>query len=319
MTVARPAGTAELQSETWSALGTTVVVRYQGPADPAVREAVAAELNAIDAAASRFRPDSELVSVNAAAGTRQPVGPLLLEAMRLAVRAAAVTDGAVDPSLGTSLITAGYDRDWRLLKGIAPDAPFGPGDRIVALRRRQPRWREIELWDDPPSIRIPAGVQLDLGATAKALAADRAARAAHEAVQVSVLVALGGDIATAGPAPAGGWLVHVTDDHRAGPEAPGQTIRIGSGGLATSSIATRRWIHDGQPMHHILDPRYGDPVRTQWRTVSVAAATCADANIASTAAIVLSSQAPEWLAEHELPARLVELDGTVRMQGAWPS
>ncbi|MGH2896566.1 MAG: FAD:protein FMN transferase, partial [Solirubrobacteraceae bacterium] len=148
---------------------------------------------------------------------------------------------------------------------------------------------------------------------------DRGARAAHEAGATGVLVALGGDIATWGPSPADGWAIHVTDDHRDGPGAPGQTIAIRSGGVATSSLATRRWRHDGRTMHHILDPRSGEPVRGPWRTVSVAADTCADANIAATAAIVLGAGAPAWLAEQALPARLVALDGTVSTQGGWPS
>jgi len=134
-----------------------------------------------------------------------------------------------------------------------------------------------------------------------------------------VLVSLGGDIATCGPAPAEGWLIHVTDDHRDGPGAPGQTIAIRSGGLATSRIATRRWMHDGRPMHHILDPHTGLPVAGRWRTVSVAAGTCADANIAATAAIVLGADAPDWLARYALPARLVALDGTIHAQGGWPA
>jgi thiamine biosynthesis lipoprotein len=71
-------------------------------------------------------------------------------------------------------------------------------------------------------------------------------------------------------------------------------------------------------MHHILDPRDGAPVTITWRTVSVAAATCADANIASTAAIVLGAGAVEWLAEQRLPARLVALDGTAQFVGGWP-
>ena len=111
----------------------------------------------------------------------------------------------------------------------------------------------------------------------------------------------------------------MTDDHRDGPEAPGQTISIQSGGLATSSITARRWLQGGRAMHHILDPRDAEPVRATWRTVSVAAATCLDANIASTAAIVLGEQAQSWLAEQGLPARLVAVDGKVVIQGGWPA
>jgi thiamine biosynthesis lipoprotein len=319
MTAISAARPAELRTETWPALGTTAVLRYEGPDDPAIRAAVERELAAIDVAASRFRVDSELCRLNAARGARVVVSPLLLEAVRLGIRAAEVSGGAVDPTLGHSLISVGYDRDWRQLTAVPADAPLGAGDRIVVQRRRTGRWQSIELWDDPPGMRIPRGVSLDLGATAKALAADRAARAANAASDAGVLVALGGDVATCGPAPADGWLIRVADDHRAGPDAPGQTISIRSGGLATSSIVTRRWLHRGRPMHHILDPRHGGPVRTPWRTVSVAAASCADANIAATAAIVLGRDAPGWLGEQTLPSRLVELDGTVRTQGRWPS
>jgi thiamine biosynthesis lipoprotein len=319
---ARAASGAELQTETWAALGTTVVVRHGGPPDPAVVAAVRAELAAIDAAASRFRSDSELSRVNALGkrgGGTIATSPLLAEAVRLAIRAADVSDGAVDPTLGESLIGLGYDRDWCELDAIPSAAPLAPGPRIVVRHRRAARWPQIDVRDQPPQITVPAGLALDLGATAKALAADRAARAAHDVAGAGVLVALGGDIATCGAAPAEGWTVHVTDDHRDGPDAPGQRVAIHAGGLATSSIATRRWVHDGRPMHHILDPRSGQPVRGPWRTVSVAADTCADANIAATAAIVLGDEAPGWLARHSLPARLVGLDGTVRAQGGWPA
>jgi thiamine biosynthesis lipoprotein len=319
MTAVSPARPGELCTETWSALGTTVVLRYEGTDDPAIRAAVDRELVAIDGAASRFRVDSDLSRLNAARGRRAVVSPLLLEAVRLGIRAAEVTGGAVDPTLGHSLVSAGYDRDWRELTGVPPDAPLGPSDRIVVGRRRTGLWRSIELWDVPAALRIPRGLSLDLGATAKALAADRAAVAANAVGGVGVLVALGGDIATCGPPPVGGWLIRVTDDHRAGPDTPGQTISIASGGLATSSIVTRRWRHRGRAMHHILDPRHGGPVQTPWRTVSVAAATCADANIAATAGVVLGQDAPDWLAEQALPSRLVQLDGTVRTQAGWPS
>jgi FAD:protein FMN transferase len=219
-------------------------------------------------------------------------------------------------------VTAGYDRDWRELHAVPGEGPLAPGDRLVVRQTRTALWERIERRaGDAPTIRLPRGVALDLGATAKALAADRAAEAAHAAGDpaAGVLVSLGGDIATAGPPPEGGWLIHVTDDHRADPTAPGQTIAIRSGGVATSSIVTRRWHHAGREMHHILDPRTGEPVRTPWRTVSVAGATCADANIASTAAIVLAGEAVAWLGEQGLPARLVALDGTATILNGWPA
>src|SRR4029077_20794969 len=146
-------------------------------------------------------------------------------------------------------------------------------------------WRVVELDAGACTLRVPAGVSLDVGATAKAWVADRGAWAGATAGACGALVSVGGDIGTAGEAPAGGWRVHVTDDHRSAPSAPGQTVGIGSGGLATSSTAVRRWSARGQSMHHIIDPATGAPARSCWRTVSVAAADCAQANIAPTAAI----------------------------------
>ena len=302
------------------------MLRVHGAEARALRPAVEHEIDAIDAAASRFRPDSELSRVNRARGAWVTVSPLFAEAVALACRAAVVSAGAVDPTLGRSLIVAGYDRDWDELMPVPAGhhAQAAPRPRVTI--RRRAAWHGIELSEDPLRVRVPMGVALDLGATAKALAADRAARAAHRAAHAAhraggagVLVSLGGDVATAGPAPAEGWMVHVTDDHRFGAEAPGQTVSISSGGLATSSVITRRWLHRGEAMHHIIDPRTGGPVPALWRTVSVAAASCADANIGSTASIVLGDEAAEWLRTQSIPARLVAVDGTVLTVGGWPS
>ena len=111
----------------------------------------------------------------------------------------------------------------------------------------------------------------------------------------------------------------MTHDQRSHPSAPGQTVSIRSGGLATSSTVARRWSHAGRTMHHIIDPRTGAPARTSWRTVSVAAATCADANIAATAALVRGLPAAAWLAELGLPARLLDRHGNVTAVAGWPA
>ena len=184
--------------------------------------------------------------------------------------------------------------------------------------RRLSGWRTVRLDPESKTVMIPAGVSLDLGATAKAWAADRAAAAALGAGADGVLVAIGGDIALAGEPPAGGWTVRVAEDHRAQPDAPGQTITLNGGGLATSSTTVRRWIRGGTQMHHIIDPATGRPAQSPWRTASVAAGSCADANIAATAALVRPSGAPEWLRVQRLPARLVALDGEVLCLAGWP-
>lgn len=307
---------AALGSCAWEALGTSVVLRVIDPgALDAARAAVERELDAIDRACSRFRADSELSGVNARAGRPTQVSALLVEALEVALRAAKLTDGDVDPTVGRALELAGYDRDWRLLDPPCEQPGVTPS---ITLRVRS-GWPTIALNRASGSILMPAGVRLDLGASAKAWAADRAAAAAKRAGDCGVLISLGGDIATCGPAPEEGWQIRVTDDHRSDCSAPGQTVSIHSGGLATSSTAVRRWSHAGQTMHHIIDPRTGAPVRDSWRTVSVAAANCTDANIAATATLVRARAGAAWLARQGLPARLVDWKGTVTAVGDWPS
>jgi FAD:protein FMN transferase len=324
---------AEVATARWEALGTTVVLRLTHPsALSEARTLVEAELDAIDQACSRFRADSELERVNASAGRFVPASRLLVGALQTALRAAWLTGGAVDPTLGKAIVLAGYSRDFYELdhpqdrptalpagETTPPNGLSSSVPRRPIVRASQPlRWKLIEIEHAPPRVRIPAGVRLDLGATAKALAADRAAAAVHDATGAGVLISLGGDIATAGAAPSRGWTIHVTDDHRAGPTAPGQRITIASGGLATSSITSRRWLRDGRVMHHLLDPVTDQPVEPVWRTASVAASSCVDANIASTAAVVKGRSAVTWLSTLKLPARLVSAAGEVCVLAGWP-
>jgi thiamine biosynthesis lipoprotein len=166
---------------------------------------------------------------------------------------------------------------------------------------------------------VPRGVELDLGATAKALASDLAAAAALEAAGGGgVLVSLGGDIAVAGDPPPGGWIVQVSEDSGE-PIAPDhETVAITAGGMATSSTTVRRWTRGGVVLHHIIDPATGLPATGPWRTATVVAAGCVDANIASTAAIVMGAPASGWLEAAGLPARLVDRAGAIHRTAGWP-
>ena len=293
------------------ALGTTAIVSVTdaGALDGAER-ILRRELDAIDRACSRFRADSELVALNARPGTPVPVGELLFEAIRVALSGAARTGGLVSPTVGRALLLTGYDRSFEL---IEPSA-----GRLHALLSPVPSWRRVVLDPTGRTVRIPAGGELDLGATAKALAADRAAAAIARATGAGVLVSLGGDIAVAGEAPAEGWPIRLADRHDDDLDAAGPTVEIRSGGLATSSVTVRRWGIGGEQAHHIVDPRSGRPALAPWRTVSVAAASCVDANLASTAAVILGDRAEGWLERRRLPARLVARAGDVATVGGWP-
>jgi thiamine biosynthesis lipoprotein len=287
------------------ALGTYVHVLVAEPRLLSPTEAlVIADLEALDVACSRFREDSELSQLAGAAGP-VVVSPVLAGALAAALAVAAETDGLVTPTLGRALRSAGYDRTFRLLPEDGPAA--------VRLPARPDLWREIEL--DGCELTLPAGTDLDLGATAKAWAADRLAERIA-GLGTGVLVNLGGDIATAGATPEGGWSVAITDRPDGGTIL--QTVAIESGGLATSSTTARTWRRGGQVMHHILDPATGLPVPPQWDSVSVCAPTCLAANAASTAAVVLGVEAPPWLAATGLPACLLARTGAVVRLNGWP-
>lgn len=306
---------AGLASSRWRALGTSaqVVVTDPGRLGTAIL-VVRALLDEIDLAASRFRRDSELSEVNHRAGEWVQVSPLLLEAVRVALDAAAATDGLVDPTVGASLVRLGYDRTFRLVPPTGPAVDL----RVAAV----PGWRRVGIDEEKRRVCIPRDSMLDLGATAKGLAADLAAAAVVQATGCGVLVNLGGDIAVAGTPPTGGWPVSVgdtSDPDAAGDDGPVQTVALRSGGLATSSTAARRWHRGGSLIHHILDPHSGLPAASCWRTVSVAGASCVDANVASTAAIVAGDWAVGWLTERGHPARLVSANGDVVTVGGWPA
>jgi thiamine biosynthesis lipoprotein ApbE len=301
-------GTADTAS--WRALGTLVQLVVTEPdALAEARRLLTQDLAEVDAACSRFRADSEICALEGGRPAR--LSPLLAEAIAVALRAARLTDGDVDPTVGAAMSAVGYDRDFEQIQ------PNGPS--VALTVRKVPGWREVRL--DGQSLTMPAGVRLDLGATAKAWAADRSAARIAAQAGCGVLVSLGGDIAVAGPAPDGGWRVRVQDvtgapgDPPAGPYA---LIAIRDGGLATSSTAARRWQRGGDVLHHILDPRTGLPAEPVWRTVSVAAGSCADANAASTAAVIRGRRALGWLAQLGLPARLVDATGVVFTVAGWP-
>lgn len=258
----------------------------------------------VDGVCSSFRDDSELAALNRSDGREMLVSPMLTEYLAAGLRAAEVTDGDVDPTVGQALLALGFN-------------PAGGTSRFEFVGVAG--YRTLKLDREAGSVRLGRGVRVDLGATAKALAADQAAAAVHETTGSGVLVSLGGDLAMAGSAPDEGWRIRVTDDHRAPTSAAGQWISLTDGGLATSSTTVRNHRHGQETVHHVINPATGRPVEVRYRTVSVAAASCLDANIASTAAIVRGERAVEWLEELRLPSRLVRLDGSVRHVAGWPA
>ncbi len=280
------------------------------------------ELRRLDLEVSRFQPGSELARMATDGAGARAVSERLAEAVSVALEAARWTGGRVDPTVGNTLVELGYDRDFSLLADASSPAlsnprgeshPKGRNERAVA------GWRSVSI--EGRLLRAPEGTLIDLGATAKALAAERAADAIASGFPGpgGVLVSLGGDISVAGDAPQGGWPIMLADDHLNAVSVAGPVVRLTRGGLATSSVTVRRWHRAGVAVHHIVDPTTGLPAGGPWRTVSVAAASCVDANAASTAALVAGEEAEQWLISTGLPGRLVGHDGAVVLVGGWPA
>ena len=256
----------------------------------------------VEIAASRFRPDSELLNLRAG---WNDLSPMLADLVREALTAAWLSDGAVDPTVGATMAGLGYDRTLAAVRAV--------GLPRLSVVPSVAGWRSLRL--DGSRLFRPADVQLDLGATAKAVAADRTAAAIADALGTGVLVSLGGDIATSGPAPDGGWQVTVQDLPT---DAPQQVTLNAGAAVATSSTAKRTWQRDGRTLHHLVDPATGAPTAGPWRAVTVVATDCARANTASTGAIVKGHKAVGWLRGLGFPARLTDHAGRVRRINGFP-
>jgi thiamine biosynthesis lipoprotein len=306
-----PDGALVLGFSTFKAIGTTVSVLTVDPeALPAAKALLELQLRELDESCSRFQPSSELSRAQQAGGSPVVVSALLADLVRTSLEVAQMTDGAVDPTVGDAIVALGYDRDYA---AVAVEGP-GPGRRP----RPVPGWQCIVLDHANRLLTVPEGAYLDLGSTAKAFAADRAAEDIASELGTGALVNLGGDIATAGPRPEDGWRVALALSSSAGPDETQVTVTLRSAALASSGTTVRVWNRGDRRLHHIVDPRTGDVADDYWALATVAAERCVLANAASTAAIVTAEKAPEVLLRLGLPARLVRRDGRVFTLNGWP-
>jgi FAD:protein FMN transferase len=266
---------------TFRAMGCDVALPYSSPAG-----LVRALFEERDARFSRFRPSSELSRVNAL-----PLGLTLVSGefaamLSLSLDAARATDGLVTPAVGGAIAAAGYDRDFVLL----------PQDVGAVVSAAVPSWHSISVHGG--GLLRTDTVQLDLNGVVKGKTVDDALELAGTG-----WVSAGGDVAALEPVVVG--------------LPGGDSIALHEGGLATSSVAKRRWLADGVPQNHLIDPRTGRPTTSPWRDVTVAASTCLIADVAAKAALLLGSAGPAWLDERKLAGRFVSHTGTVTLNDSW--
>jgi thiamine biosynthesis lipoprotein len=301
-----------LHVRSFRAIGTTATVVVQDPTRAeAAERTLRAELESIDLACSRFRGDSELEMVHAHAGASVRVSSLLFDALAASYDVAERTHGAVDPTVGNAIAALGYDKDLSEVRASLPRLPAPP--LPVA------GFTHLHLNSARRTVRIPRGVRLDLGASAKAFAADRAAARICNELGSGVLVSLGGDIAVAGTPPPGGWAVGIAVDSSTPVDQVTQVVAVHCGGLASSSTAVRTWTSGARRVHHIIDPASGDCVAPYWTLVSATGESCVVANAVSTAAIVWGASAVRHLAPIGQAVRMVRHDGRIFSLNGWPA
>ena len=274
---------------------------------PASRLDAAVEVEALFAewheALSRFIPDSELSRLNARAGTPVPVSPLLFGVLEKALRAANATNGLFDPTLEPTIRELGYDRTF---------ATIGRDGAPVHAHPSVGAWRHVVLDRSARTVELPLGTGIDLGGIAKGMAVDASIALLESRGVESAMVEAGGDLAVLGLPPGEeAWWVVVDDLAQ-------QHVAITRGALATSGIARRSWRRGGQVYHHLIDPRTGDSARSDLRSVTATAGTCAQAEVAAKVALIEGREAGSaFLNGIGNSALFVEHDGGASTVGLW--
>lgn len=234
-----------------------------------------ARIHHLEARWSRFLPTSELSRINACAGTRTPVTPETFDLVAAAVDGWNRTGGLFDPTLLASIEWAGYDRSFDELPRDRPErAMSSPPSSSTA----DAGCGDIELDPESGTLRMPAGLRLDLGGIAKGRDADLVATELVAAGLPGACANLGGDVRMCGTAPGGGaWKVDIQDPTCTTTALA--LLEIDDGAIVTSTRLRRRWLVDGVEHHHLIDPRTRLPAFKGWAQVSVVAATATEAEV----------------------------------------
>ncbi|HEY9720417.1 MAG TPA: FAD:protein FMN transferase [Oscillatoriaceae cyanobacterium] len=256
---------------------------------------------AVEQDLSRFRQNSALSRLNAAAGQGpQAVSPILRDVATLALKQSEATDGVFDPTVFTALHRAGYVGSFETIGRARGAATLAP----------RAAWREIRI--DNSTIDLPAGTGLDLGGIAKGWTVDRLAEKLR--AFGPVLVDAGGDMRTFGKRDDEPWAVALADPFRDGEEVA--LFALCDEAIATSSVGKRRWQQDGRWHHHLIDPRTQQPSTSDLHTVTVIGPSAVASEVASKVALILGREAgTQFLAERGYSAVLIDHDGELSLVG----
>lgn len=280
----------------WPALGTTARVRLHGPGAAEGADAARWRLADLEERWSRFLAGSEVSMLNDRAGEPVAVGVDTAALVADARDWSVATGGRFDPTVLPALRAAGYVRS--LAQGAGPITGAAPAPGVAG----------IEVDRRGAVVRLPRGVQLDLGGIGKGRAADLVAA---DLVHVGGgLVDLGGDLVVWGRPPEGnGWPIAIEDGRTARVVA---VLGLSRGAVATSSCLRRRWTDGRRRAHHLIDPTTGRPSAGPLVAATVVAGNATGADVLAKAAVVSHTvgAAVELLDEHGVAGLLVPRTGS---------
>jgi thiamine biosynthesis lipoprotein len=226
---------------------------------------------------TRFTDTSELASLNRSAGGWFVASPEMVEVLQVALRLAGETQGLFNPAILPALKQAGYDRSM-------DEIHANPARSGAAPVLEMQDFRTIELDMPGQRVRLPEGMQVDLGGIAKGWIAEQAARRLSE-YSLACAVSAGGDMCLVNlPEGQSNWEVGLEDPLH--PEQDLALLRVGPGAIATSAVTKRKWQYNGHNQHHLIDPRTGEPAITEWLSVTVYAAQAVEAEVYAKALLI---------------------------------
>jgi thiamine biosynthesis lipoprotein len=245
---------------------------------------------------SRFLPDSDISRLNGAQGRPVEVDPSTITLVSAMVEGWQLTDGRFDPSILPALIDCGYvsSIDDVHLVTILPSGDFvigGFDDPTTADNGiAGSTMADIGIDATSNTITLPVGLAIDPGGIGKGLAADLAVEHLLALGAPGALVSIGGDMMMRGTPPpdfGDSWTVAI--QHPLHADSTVGTLVVDAGGVATSSTQSRRWVHDGEQRHHVIDPDRSWPSTTDLASVTVVARSGWLAEVHATAALLAGS------------------------------
>lgn len=280
--------------------------------DPQARERLAkvpAMFETWEQRLSRFRPDSELSQLNRQTGHAVTVSDTLWRVLRLAQRAERMSNGLVTPALLDALEAAGYIRSFDPFQSEMAQSVGAGVPAPITVKLGTQSWM---LDERMRTVTLARDTRLDLGGVAKGWAAEQTADYLGEVG--AALVDAGGDIVVTAPrADGNAWTIGIENPLDVADEAALPVLVLAHGAVATSGRDYRKWVQDGKPVHHLVDPRTRLPALTDVLTATVIAENALDAEVGAKVCLILGSKAGlEWIeARPDLAALLVLEDGRV--------